>query len=121
MARVLEHPLRLRLHVQRRGPGHRPGRGIVNGDFVAKVIAEESVGWIDLLKVDVQKSEYDVLAGIAEQDWKKIGQIVLEVHDLNGRLTQITSLLGTRGFQVIVEQDEMLRGSVLYNLYAIRK
>lgn len=88
---------------------------------LSEVIAEESVGWIDLLKVDVQKSEYDVLAGIVEQDWKKIGQIVLEVHDLNGRLTQITSLLGTRGFQVIVEQDEMLRGSVLYNLYAIRK
>ena len=88
---------------------------------LSEVIAEESVGRIDLLKVDVQKSEYEVLAGIAEQDWEKIGQIVLEVHDLNGRLAQITSLLGTRGFQVIVEQDQMLRGSVLYNTYATRK
>jgi FkbM family methyltransferase len=88
---------------------------------LSEVVAEENVDRIDLLKVDVQKSERDVLAGIAEQDWEKISQIVLEVHDLGGRLTEMASLLSTRGFAVSVEQDEMLRGSVLYNMYTIRK
>jgi FkbM family methyltransferase len=88
---------------------------------LSEVIAEENVSRIDLLKVDVQKSEYDVLAGIIEPDWPKIRQIVLEVHDLDNRLDSITSLLRERGFEVTVEQDEMLRGSVLYNAYAVRK
>ena len=40
---------------------------------LSEVIRESQVERIDLLKVDVEKSELDVLAGIDEDDWPKIG------------------------------------------------
>jgi FkbM family methyltransferase len=88
---------------------------------LSDVIAECEVEWIDLLKIDVQKAELAVLAGIREEHWPMIGQIVMEVHDLDGRLERILRLLEERGFRVTVEQDELLQGSVLYNLFALRE
>ncbi len=87
---------------------------------LSDVIDECEVGCIDLLKIDVQKAELEVLAGLREEHWKLIRQIVIEVHDLEGRLEQIERLLQERGFQVVIEQDPLLKGSVLYNLFAIR-
>ena len=87
---------------------------------LSAVIAEQGVERIDLLKIDVQKSELDVLTGIDESDWPKIRQIVIEVHDLNGRLREITALLNEHRFNVKVEQDAMYGGSVLYNLFATK-
>jgi FkbM family methyltransferase len=87
---------------------------------LSEVIAEQGVERIDLLKVDVQKSELDVLRGIAAADWPKIRQVVLEVHDIEGRLGAVLALLGERGFEVAAEQDELYEESVIYNLYARR-
>jgi FkbM family methyltransferase len=88
---------------------------------LSAVIREESVERIDLLKIDVQKSEVDVLKGLGEEDWKKVRQIVIEVHDIGGRLDEVTAMLEARGYRVEAEQDDMYEGSVLYNLYAVRR
>jgi FkbM family methyltransferase len=85
------------------------------------VLDEQGVERIDLLKIDVQKAELAVLQGIRDEHWPRIGQVVLEVHDLDGRLGRIVSLLVQRGFRVTVEQDDILRGSMLYNLFAVRE
>ncbi|MEH1779536.1 MAG: amino acid adenylation domain-containing protein [Nostoc sp.] len=87
---------------------------------LSDVIREHQLERIDLLKVDVEKSELDVLAGIEEEDWSKIRQLVVEVHDTNGRLTQLTNLLEQRGYHVTVEQDRLLAQTWLYNVYAVR-
>ena len=87
---------------------------------LSEVIREERVGVIDFLKVDVQKSELNVLRGIEEEDWPKIRQIVIEVHDLGGRLDEIRGLLEARGYAVAVEQDDHYEDSILYNLFARR-
>jgi FkbM family methyltransferase len=92
---------------------------------LSDVICEEGVERIDLLKVDVQRSELDVLLGIDEKDWQKIGQVVMEVHDRKGhtdegRLQVIAEFLQMRGFTVMTEQEEALQGTDRYNLYAIR-
>jgi FkbM family methyltransferase len=87
---------------------------------LSEVIAEERVGVIDFLKVDVQKSELDVLRGVADEDWPKIRQIVIEVHDLGGRLDEIRGMLEGRGYAVAVEQDDHYEESILYNLFARR-
>ena len=68
----------------------------------------------------MQKSESSVLAGIADSDWPKIRQVVLEVHDTGGRLAEIKALLEARGFEVAVEQESMLEHTRLYDLYAVR-
>jgi hypothetical protein len=88
---------------------------------LSSVIAEYDLARIDLLKIDVQKSELDVLAGIAEGDWGKLRQIVIEVHDTAGQCERVTALLRARGFTTLVEQEALYRGSVMFNVYAIRR
>ncbi len=87
---------------------------------LSDVIADEGVARIDLLKVDVEKAEREVLAGLREEDWAKVQQVVIEVHDVAGRLAEMTELLNRHGFVVAVEQDTALEETVLYNLYARR-
>lgn len=89
-------------------------------ETLSNIIRAQKVEQIDLLKVDVQKCEEEVLLGIDEEDWKKIRQIVIEVHDFDGRLERITAQLKRYEYRVAVEQDQMYEGSLLYNLYAIR-
>ncbi len=72
------------------------------------------------MKVDVEKAELEVLRGIAEDDWPKIWQIAIEVHDLDGRVAHIRELLERHGFTVASEQIEELSGTALYDLYAVR-
>src|SRR6185369_9512500 len=87
---------------------------------ISEIIRENKIESIDLLKVDVEKSELDVLNGIDESDWKKIKNIVMEVHDIEGRLSNIATLLSDHGFEHFVEQDDLLKNTNLFNLYAIR-
>lgn len=86
----------------------------------SEVIREERLERIDLMKIDVQKSEWDVVAGIGDDDWQKIKQLVVEVHDIGGRLRQMVDLLEARGYRVAVEQDDHYQHSILFNLFAVR-
>ena len=92
---------------------------------LSDVIDEVGVGTIDLVKIDVQRAEYDVLKGIADRHWPLIQQISMEVHDedgspTDGRVTQVTELLARKGFQVKVEVEEMLRDTGRYAVYAVQ-
>ncbi|MFN9372343.1 MAG: amino acid adenylation domain-containing protein [Planctomycetaceae bacterium] len=87
---------------------------------LSEILAETGVTRIDLLKIDVEKSEWLVLGGIAPTDWPRIRQVVIEVHDEAGRLEQVVALLREQKFEVVVEQDEVLRGTSLYSVYARR-
>lgn len=86
-----------------------------------QIIRQEGVETIDLMKIDVQKSELDVLRGLGEDDWGKVRQIAMEVHDLDGELAIVQDLLAKHDFNVVVEQDPLYIGSVMYNLFAVRK
>ena len=88
---------------------------------LSEVLREHRVPRIDLLKIDVEKSEMDVLAGLSVEDWAKVEQVVLEVHDLGDRLRDAGDLFRARGFAVTLEQDELYRGSDRWNLYALRE
>ena len=72
---------------------------------LSSVIDERNVSHIDLLKIDVERAELDVLEGIEPPHWPLIRQIVMEAHDLDGRVARITELLQRRGFHVAVEQS----------------
>ena len=88
---------------------------------ISDVIRENGIERIDLLKVDVEKSEMDVLAGISDGDWKKIRQVVIEVHDIDGRLQTVVSLLKGHGYELAINEDSSLRDVGLYNVYAVRE
>jgi amino acid adenylation domain-containing protein/non-ribosomal peptide synthase protein (TIGR01720 family)/FkbM family methyltransferase len=86
---------------------------------LSEIIEEHRIQCIDLLKIDVEKSEQAVLAGIKEQDWPKIRQLAIEVHNIDDRLDSIIRLLETHGYRVIVEQEPVLDNTDLYNIYAV--
>lgn len=87
---------------------------------LSSVLREESLDHVDLLKIDVEKSELDVLHGIAETDWPRIRQVVSEVHDVDERATTMERMLATRGFSVRVEQEPEWAGTPIRMLYATR-
>jgi amino acid adenylation domain-containing protein/non-ribosomal peptide synthase protein (TIGR01720 family)/FkbM family methyltransferase len=86
---------------------------------VSEVISRQHIEEIDLLKVDAEKSELDVLNGIRTEDWKKIRQLVIEVHDTGSRLDEITEILRGHGYRFVVEQDPSQTNTDLYNIYAV--
>ena len=88
---------------------------------ITDVLREEGLSKIDLLKVDVEKSEHEVLAGIADSDWPKIRQLVLEVHDIDGRAEQLNQLLSSKGYAAVLEQDAMMKNTPIFTIYARRQ
>ena len=83
-------------------------------------LAALRVGQIDLLKLDVEKSELRVLRGIGDKDWPRFRQVAAEVHDIDGGLLEFTGLLRAHGFDVAVEQDQYLAGTDVYTVYGVR-
>ncbi|OXM47960.1 amino acid adenylation protein [Amycolatopsis alba DSM 44262] len=87
---------------------------------LSTALAESGIEHVDLLKIDVQKAELEVLEGVADEDWGKIDQVVVEAHDLAGRLDRIVTLLKSKGFHVEVEQNPLHAGTVVHFVYAVR-
>ena len=89
---------------------------------ISDIIRENKIEKIDLLKIDAEKSELEILQGVQEDDWKKIGQVVMEIHDVSGARTEaIRTLLHGRGYHTAVEEEKLLKKSGLVNLYATRE
>jgi FkbM family methyltransferase len=87
----------------------------------SEVIQAMNLPKIDLLKIDVEKAEMDVMLGFTTEDWLKVRQVVIEIHNLDNRLDTIQSLLSQAGFKILaIDQDNMFEGSNIYNLYASR-
>jgi len=88
---------------------------------LSQFVADRNIERIDLLKIDVEKAELGVLLGIDDEDWGKVRQVVVELHDLEGRLKTITALLRQKGLSKIsVEQPPTLVGSNIFNVFAAR-
>ena len=85
---------------------------------LSDVIREHQIEVIHLLKIDVEKMEEWVLRGIQDSDWAKIRQLVIEVHDADGRLERIAGLLTGKGFEVATDRDEVLGASRIFQVYA---
>ncbi len=87
---------------------------------VSEIIAENQVVKVELLKIDVEKAELDVLRGVSDAHWPLIEQVVVEVHDVDGRLALVMEMLEGRGFKLNVRQDPKLKDTGLYDLVAVR-
>jgi amino acid adenylation domain-containing protein/FkbM family methyltransferase len=87
---------------------------------LSSVIAEEGIERIDLLKIDVQRYELDILAGIDDADWPRVQQVAVEVHDLAGEADRTAEILRRAGMRVTVLQDELHTGSAVRFVYGTR-
>ena len=88
---------------------------------VSEVIEQHHIDRIDLLKIDCEGAEVECLMGIKANHWSKIMQVVVEVHDQNGALAHTQARLKEMGlvYQVI-EQEDALQETQLYNIFARR-
>ena len=99
----------------------RPETVICQMQTLSQVVRDHGVEQIDLLKIDAEKGELDILRGVDAQDWSKMRQVVVEVHDLDGQLDTITHLLREKGLTLMtVEQPVSLRGSNISTVFAMR-
>ena len=73
---------------------------------VSDVLTELDVTRVDLMKIDVEGAELDVLEGIGASDWQRIKQIVVEVHNVDGRVERIVGMLREQGFNVTIDQED---------------
>jgi FkbH-like protein/FkbM family methyltransferase len=88
---------------------------------VSDIIRDNKLPRVDLLKVDAEKCELEILRGIGDEHWSLIAQVVVEVHDRSRRaVEEVQDILTQRGFQCAVEEENLLTGSGLFNVYAIR-
>jgi FkbH-like protein len=75
---------------------------------------------IDLLKIDCEGSECAVLAGIADEHWPLVRQVVVEVHDPAAG-ERVGALLAECGFDVLVDaSNELLRRTGFVHVFARR-
>jgi hypothetical protein len=88
---------------------------------LSEIIREQNIEKIDLLKIDAEGSELDIVMGIDINDWKKIKQLVVEVHDIDGRLQKMISLLEGYGYRTLVGQPdwEVHKLMNVFSIYAV--
>jgi FkbM family methyltransferase len=90
---------------------------------VDDLLAEDRIDEVALLKVDVEGAELDVLRGIAPERWSRVRQVVLEGHDVDGRLGKVRAVLHAAEFddvRVDVPQIAKDRGLDNYLIHARR-
>jgi len=75
---------------------------------------------VDLLKVDIEGSEWDVLGGLGEREARVIGQISVEFHDfmdptLRPRTEQCIRRLEELGFTALCRPTDRVHGSPYFD------
>ncbi len=75
---------------------------------------------VDLLKIDVEKAELDVLAGIEEADWPRFRQSSSSCTCPHPAGAGGRRSLVQHGFNVTIDQDPTMAATGIQMLYAIR-
>src|SRR5262249_29721396 len=72
---------------------------------LSRVIEAFAIPRVDLLKIDVEGAEEDVLLGLEPESWSRVRHVVVEVHDVEGRVGRIRDLMESHGLHVVIEQE----------------
>lgn len=88
---------------------------------LSQIIVEHNIPVINLLKIDCEGAEWFVLKGIDDQHWHLIQSMVIEVHDVDGRLANTIALLESKGFdKIVTEREKGLEHTQMYNVFALK-
>ena len=86
---------------------------------LSEFLRKHGIARVDLLKVDAEQSEQHILAGLDEEDWPKIRQVVVEVHGGNEATRAMVELLRRRGYHTAEEPNPSF--PTLSLVYGIRQ
>ena len=90
-------------------------------DTLSNQLAARGLAEIDLLKIDTEGAEKEVLAGIAESDWPKIRQLLVEVHLGRDETEAIEAALKRRGYRTSIGGHPLSQGGApVFHIYATR-
>jgi FkbM family methyltransferase len=81
-------------------------------------LRQRDIRRVDLLKLDAEQSEQLILAGLADEDWPKIRQTVIEVHGGAEATRGMVELLNQRGFHTVVDANPAMPTLAL--VYGVR-
>jgi FkbM family methyltransferase len=90
------------------------------------IIKENNLEYIDLLKVDIEGSEYDVMPNISDEIYSKIKQITIEFHDfidndLKLKTEEIINKMKYLGFNKISKPIKYMNNSDNYDVLFYKK
>ena len=85
---------------------------------LSEFLQQHHIDRVDLLKLDAEQSEEQILAGIADEDWPKIRQIVVEVHGGVMATRSMLDMLEQRGFHTGVDANPAM--PTLSLVYGVR-
>ncbi|MGA8112207.1 MAG: FkbM family methyltransferase [Actinocatenispora sp.] len=88
---------------------------------LADVIDEYRIERVGLLKIDVERAELDVLRGIRDDQWDRIRQLVVEVHDIEENLSEVRATLAEHGFTCRAFQEPLFAGGSVHIVFATRE
>jgi FkbM family methyltransferase len=92
----------------------------VDAVSLSKIIEQNNLAVIDLLKLDCEGSEYPILYDSPLHIWSLIKCLAIEVHELDNdkrNCRHLASFLGKKGFEMIIRSD----ANGCYYLLAYRK
>jgi FkbM family methyltransferase len=75
----------------------------INAISLSKIIEENNLNKIDLLKMDCEGSEYPILYDSPDSVWPFIQCMAIEVHELDGdkkNFTYLSSFIKSKGFEI---------------------
>lgn len=87
---------------------------------LSSFISSDNIKKIDLLKIDCEGNELKVINGIDDHHWDIIRQLIIEVHDIDGRLDYINNLLKNKMFKTRIYREASLENTNLHNLVAFK-
>lgn len=87
---------------------------------VSEIIREYKLDRVDVLKLHVEHSEWDILQGIEEEDWDKIKQMVIQIEG-EDTIRMVEDLLRRHNFKQIepVVQEDIIAFSTII-IYAAK-
>lgn len=90
-------------------------------DTLSAQMRGHAIDRVDLLKIDTEGAEREVLAGLDEDDWAKITQMMIEVHLGEEVLAEMAADLRSRGFRTQFGRHPLCRdGAEVFHIYAAR-
>jgi FkbM family methyltransferase len=91
-----------------------------------EIISENGLDYVDILKIDIEGSEYDVMPSISDEILSKIRQITIEFHDfidnnLKDKTENIIKRMESLGFSKISKPIKYMNNSNNYDVLFYKK